>query len=136
MNKAMLVNDDVNVCDRTATMLTELGWDVFVVSTETLLNNLGKIEVPDLVLVDVEMKNAVGFDLLLRARRRFANAFIIGATRGSDRDLWPGLVDMCGADRYLVGPVSKTKLSQLIEVAIGRGQLQLEDVKSLATNGS
>lgn len=123
MNKAMLVNDDINVCDRTATMLTELGWDVFIVNAETLLNNLERMDVPQLVLIDVEMKNGVGFDLLLRARRRFADAFIIGATRGSDRDLWPGLVDMCGADRYLVGPVSKTKLAQQIDVAVARGQL-------------
>ncbi len=123
MNKAMLVNDDVNVCDRTATMLTALGWDVFVVEPDDLLNDLSKLQVPQLVLVDIEMRNGVGFDLLLKARRRFKDAFIVAATRGSDRDLWPGLVDMCGADRYLVGPVSKTKLGQQIEVAVSRGQL-------------
>jgi len=119
----MLVNDDVNVCDRTATMLTELGWDVFVVTAQDLLNDHSKLVVPQLVLVDIEMSNGTGFDLILKARRRFREAFIIAATRGSDRDLWPGLIDMCGADRYLVGPVSKTKLAQQIAVAVSRGQL-------------
>lgn len=123
MNKAMLVNDDVNVCDRTATMLTALGWDVFVVATEELLNDMSKLQAPHLVLVDIEMRNGVGFDLILKARRRFADAFIIAATRGSDRDLWPGLIDICGADRYLVGPVSKTKLAQHIDTAVSRGQV-------------
>jgi DNA-binding response OmpR family regulator len=119
----MLVNDDLNVCDRTATMLTALGWDVFVVPAEDLQNDLSKLQVPQLVLIDIEMGNGVGFDLLLKARRRFKDAFIIAATRGTDRDLWPGLVDMCGADRYLVGPVSKTKLTQQINVAVARGHL-------------
>jgi DNA-binding response OmpR family regulator len=119
----MLVNDDVNVCDRTATMLTILGWDVFVVAANELLNDHSKLQVPQLVLVDIEMRNGTGFDLILKARRRFKDAFIIAATRGSDRDLWPGLIDMCGADRYLVGPVSKTKLVKQIDAAVSRGQL-------------
>ena len=135
MNKAMLVNDDVNVCDRTATMLTALGWDVFVVTAEDLLNDYAKLQVPQMVLVDVEMQNGVGFDLLLKSRRRFKDAFIVAATRGSDRDLWPGLVDMCGADRYLVGPVSKTKLAQQISVAVSRGQLSETATWTPASNG-
>ena len=55
------------------------------------------------------------FDLILQARRRFPEAFIIAATRGTDRDLWPGLVKMCGANRYMVGPVCRSKLAGEIE---------------------
>ena len=135
MNKAMLASDDANVCDRTATMLTELGWDVYVIAAEELLDETLSIDEPRLVLVDIEMRGGVGFDLILKARRRFADAFIIAATRGHDRDLWPGLVDMCGADRYLVGPVSKSKLSGLIELAIARGNLDEDSAITLVTSG-
>lgn len=135
MNKAMLASDDANVCDRTAAMLMSLGWDVYVISAEELLDNNLSVQVPELVLVDIEMKNGVGFDLILKARRRFADAFIIAATRGGDRDLWPGLVDMCGADRYLVGPVSKSKLASQINVAISRGQLHESTPITLVSSG-
>lgn len=134
MNKAMLVNDDMNVCDRTATMLTAMGWDVFVIAADVLLDDETKIQVPQMVLVDIEMRNGVGFDLLLKARRRFQDTFIVAATRGSDRDLWPSLIDMCGADRYLVGPVSKTKLAQQIAVAVSRGQLHETEAGAPACN--
>lgn len=135
MNKAMLASDDANVCDRTATMLTELGWDVYVISAEELLDVNLSVQVPQLVLVDIEMRNGVGFDLILKARRRFADAFIVAATRGGDRDLWPGLVDMCGADRYMVGPVSKSKLASQIETAMARGQLDEDTPVTLVTSG-
>jgi DNA-binding response OmpR family regulator len=123
VNKAMLASDDANTCDRTATMLTELGWDVYVISAQELLDNNLSVQEPQLMLVDIEIRNGVGFDLILKARRRFADVFIIAATRGGDKDLWPGLVDMCGADRYMVGPVSKSKLGNQIEIAVSRGQL-------------
>lgn len=135
MNNAMLASDDANVCDRTATMLTELGWEVFVVSAEELLDDNMSVQEPQLMLVDIEMSNGVGFDLILKARRRFPDVFIIAATRGSDRDLWPGLVDMCGADRYLVGPVSKSKLASQIDVALSRGQLQESTPITLVSSG-
>jgi DNA-binding response OmpR family regulator len=135
MNNAMLASDDANVCDRTATMLTELGWDVYVIAAEELLDDNLSVQVPQLILVDIEMRGGVGFDLILKARRRFADAFIIAATRGQDRDLWPGLVDMCGADRYMVGPVSKSKLSGLIEMALTRGNLEQSSAITLVTSG-
>ena len=135
MNKAMLASDDANVCDRTATMLTELGWDVYVISAEELLDVNLSVQVPQLMLVDIEMRNGVGFDLILKARRRFADAFIVAATRGGDRDLWPGLVDMCGADRYMVGPVSKSKLASQIETAMARGQLDEDTPVTLVSCG-
>lgn len=135
MNKAMLASDDANICDRTATMLTSLGWDVYVITAEELLDENLSVQVPQLILVDIEMSNGVGFDLILKARRRFADAFIIAATRGSDRDLWPGLVDMCGADRYMVGPVSRSKLVSQLEVAVTRGQLEEGSPISLVCTG-
>lgn len=135
MNKAMLASDDATVCDRTATMLTELGWDVYVISAEELLDTSLSVQEPQLVLVDIEMHGGIGFDLILKARRRFANVFIIAATRGGDRDLWPGLVDMCGADRYMVGPVSKSKLASQIEMAVARGQLDENTPVTLVTCG-
>lgn len=135
MNNAILASDDANICDRTATVLTELGWEVFVISAEELLDLNLSVQEPQLVLVDIEMSNGVGFDLILKARRRFANAFIIAATRGSDRDLWPGLVDMCGADRYMVGPVCKSKLVSQIEVAVARGQLDENTPAILLSSG-
>ena len=135
MNNAMLASDDANICDRTATMLTSLGWEVYVISAEELLHDNLSVEVPQLILVDIEMKNGVGFDLILRARRRFPDAFIIAATRGGDRDLWPGLVDMCGADRYLVGPVSKSKIAGQIDVAMSRGQLHESTPITLVSSG-
>ena len=127
MNKAILASDHLDSCDRTATILGQLGWDVYVVEAEELLDEHLSIEEPDLMLVDIEMERGSGFDLILKARRRFSNLFIIAATRGSDRDLWPGLVEMCGADRYMVGPVCRSKLIGEIEMAMARDCTQAAD---------
>ena len=127
MNKAILASDHLDSCDRTATILGQLGWDVYVVEAEELLDEHLSIEEPDLMLVDIEMERGSGFDLILKARRRFSNLFIIAATRGSDRDLWPGLVEMCGADRYMVGPVCRSKLIGEIETAMARDCTQAAD---------
>ena len=122
MNKALLASDHLESCDRTATILGQLGWDVYIVNSEEHLNeHYG--DHPDLMLVDVEMSDGVGFDLILQARRRFPDAFIIATTRGSDRDLWPGLVKMCGASRYMVGPVSRSKLGGEIDSGMSFGEL-------------
>ena len=114
MNKALLASDHLDSCDRTATILGQLGWDVYVVESENHLDeHFG--DDPALMLVDIETANGAGFDLILQARRRFPEAFIIAVTRGTDRDLWPGLVKMCGANRYLVGPVSRSTLADELD---------------------
>jgi len=127
MNKAILASDHLDSSDRTATILGQLGWDVYVVEAEALLDEHLSIEEPDLMLVDIEMEQGSGFDLILKARRRFSNLFIIAATRGSDRDLWSGLVEMCGADRYMVGPVCRSKLVSEIEMLMARDCTQAAD---------
>jgi len=120
MNKAILASDHLDSCDRTATILGQLGLEVYVVESEEQLDEHLYIDEPALMLVDIEMEQGLGFDLILKARRRFADLFIISATRGSDRDLWPNLVEMCGADRYMVGPVCRSKLVGEIEIAMAR----------------
>ena len=126
MKKAILASDHLDSCDRTASILGQLGWDVYVVEAEELLDEHLNGEDPALMLVDIEMQEGSGFDLILKARRRFADVFIIAATRGTDRDLWPGLVKMCGANRYLVGPVSRSTLASEIESGLARGALDLD----------
>ena len=99
---------------------------MYVVEAEELLDEHFNGEHPALMLVDIEMQEGTGFDLILKARRRFADVFIIAATRGSDRDLWPGLVKMCGANRYIVGPVSRSTLASEIESGLARGAMEHE----------
>ncbi|MGI9220480.1 MAG: response regulator [Woeseiaceae bacterium] len=118
MNKAILASDHLDSSDRTAMILGQLGWEVYVVAAEKLLDEHLRNDEPALMLVDIEMDKGSGFDLILKARRRFADLFIIAATRGSDRDLWPGLAKMCGADRYMVGPVCRSKLVSEIESGV------------------
>ena len=134
MNRALLVNDRVDVIDRTASMLSELGWDVYIVAAEELIDLHSKLHSPALVVVDVEMSRGAGFDLILKARQRFKNAFVVAVTRGADKSLWPELVRMCGANRYRVGPVSKSKLASEIQFGVTNGMLEIEDI-SIQGNG-
>ncbi len=121
MNRILLVNDHDEVTDRTAAMLEAMGWEVYVAHTEQYVFESIVACRPTLLISDVEMDAGVGFESIATARRLFQDLFIIAVTRGAHRDIWPRVASVCGANRYLVGPVSAPQLADVIGLAVDDG---------------
>ena len=126
MNQVLLVNDNDEVCNRTATMLVDMGWDVYVADNEELVFESTVARRPMMLIADLEMQGGVGFEAIVTARSLFATLFIVAVTRGGGKDLWPRVAEVCGANSYVVGPVSPSKLQEAIDAGIEKGLVSIE----------
>lgn len=123
MNRVLLVNDSDEVLDRTATMLDDLGWEVYVAGTEQAAFESIVASRPTMVICDIEMDGGAGLECIATARTLFADLFIVAVTRGADREDWTEAAQTKGADRYVVGPVSARQLADLIDDAVAAGHI-------------
>lgn len=115
MRNVLLVNDHLEILNRTATMLEQMAWEVYVATTETLAFESCCARRPTFVIVDVEMSGGAGFESIATARRLFPDLFVVAVTRGAHEELWPKVATACGANRYIVGPVSSAQLIATID---------------------
>lgn len=124
MNRILLVNDNDDVLNRTAAMLEDMGWEVYVADSEHLVFESIVAYRPTMLISDVEMTGGVGFECISTARRLFDDLFIVAVTRGGHEDLWPKISKVCGANRYLVGPVSPLQLIEAFAIALKDGFIE------------
>lgn len=116
MDKALLVNDDEQITERIASMLELFGYEVHVATSETLAARSCVAFRPDVVIVDIEMEGGIGFESIAAARRSSQDALVVAITRGTHKEIWPKVAQVCGARGYVVGPVSSSKLMAAIEL--------------------
>ncbi len=126
MNRVLIVNDDDEICNRTATMLVDMGWDVYVANREEIVFESSVARRPQMLIADIEMEAGVGFEAIATARSLFPSLFIVAVTRGSDKEIWPRVAEVCGANSYVAGPVSASKLEEAIAAGIEKGLVSLE----------
>lgn len=127
MNQVLLVNDNDEILDRTAAMLVDMGWEVYVAQGDELVFEATVARRPDLLIVDIEMRAGVGFEAISTARMLFKDLFIIAVTRGDNQEIWPEVAKHCGADTYVIGPVSLSKLKSSIDRGVQSGQISIEE---------
>jgi CheY-like chemotaxis protein len=125
MNPILLVNDNIEAVTRTTSMLNAMDWDVDVAGTEEYVFESCVAHRPALVIVDLEMEGGAGFDCLGTARRLFPDLFIIAVTRGAEEKLLSAASAICGADRFIAGPLSSLGLSEAIDSGIAEGIIDL-----------
>lgn len=125
MKQALMVNDDNHIFDRTAVMLEGMGWEVYFASNEKFVFESCVARRPTLLIADIEMSACQGFESITTARNLFPDLFIIAVTRGHHEEIWPKVAEFCGANQYIVGPVSSAQLSEVIDDAIEEGLLHL-----------
>ncbi len=126
MSQVLLVNDDDEILDRTAAMLIDLGWEVYVANGDDKVFESIVARRPDLLIVDIEIQRGGGFSSISTARRLFPSLFIVAVTRGGHKEHWSEGVGECGPSVYVVGPVSKNKLATAIDVGLSRGYISCE----------
>jgi two-component system OmpR family response regulator len=119
--RVLIVDDDQSVA-----LLIEKALHTFGLQTRIALNRkeivaaLSEKPLPHLVLLDIMMPDANGFDVLNRIRHHPAMAklpVLLVTALGERKDITRGL--MLGADGYITKPVPPSVLLQAIEAVIG-----------------
>jgi two-component system KDP operon response regulator KdpE len=118
MTRALLVEDDPNIVDLVRSNLAIRGFDTIVSTDGRQTLRLLETEEPDIVLLDLMLPEADGFDLCRQIRERSAVAVIVVSARGGERDKVTAL--NMGADDYMTKPFSVEELLARITATLRR----------------
>jgi two-component system KDP operon response regulator KdpE len=113
----LIVEDDPNIVDLIRSNLAVRGFDT-VVSAGTKVLTLLDTEEPDMVLLDLMLQEADGFELCRQIRERSNVAIIVVSARGGERDKVTAL--NMGADDYMTKPFGIEELLARILAALRR----------------
>jgi two-component system, OmpR family, KDP operon response regulator KdpE len=116
--RALLVEDDPNIVDLIRSNLSVRGFDTIVSADGTRALQLLETEAPDIVLLDLMLPGADGFELCRQIRERSAVGIIVVSARGGERDKVTAL--HVGADDYLTKPFSIEELLARIVATLRR----------------
>ena len=119
--RVLVVEDDVSTSKLLERVLFKNGYQVSRAHSRVeILANLNRPQLPDLILLDVMLPDANGFELLarLRASERFKDVRVMMLTSlGSPGDVGRGL--SLGVNGYLTKPVSPAALVQALRECMG-----------------
>jgi len=116
--RALVVEDDPNIVDLIRSNLAVRGFDTVVSTDGARALQLLDTEEPDIVLLDLMLPEADGFELCRLMRERSGVAIIVVSARGGERDKVTAL--NMGADDYLTKPFSIEELLARISATLRR----------------
>ena len=115
--KVLIIEDDPNIVDLIRSNLVVRGFST-VVSAGTKVLALLEAEQPDMVLLDLMLPEADGFELCRQIRERSPVAIIVVSARGGERDKVTAL--NMGADDYMTKPFGIEELLARILATLRR----------------
>ena len=116
--RALVVEDDPNIVDLIRSNLAVRGFDTVVSADGARALQLLDTEEPDIVLLDLMLPEADGFELCRMMRERSGVAIIVVSARGGERDKVTAL--NMGADDYMTKPFSIEELLARIAATLRR----------------
>ena len=123
MKNILIIDDDVAVTNHLKVFLTQTGlFDIFVVNDSREVPGLLDREPFDIILLDMDMPNVSGIDILsyMREKRLYIPTVVL--TGVSDVDLAVNAMKL-GVFDYLIKPVDDEKLLEVFDKAIEHGVL-------------
>src|ERR1700753_1542909 len=115
---ALVVEDDPNIVDLVRSNLAVRGFDTVVSTDGMRALQLLETEEPDIVLLDLMLPEADGFELCRQIRERSSVAVIVVSARGGERDKVTAL--NMGADDYMTKPFGIEELLARIIATLRR----------------
>ncbi len=115
---ALVVEDDPNIVDLIRSNLAVRGFDTVVSVDGMRALQLLETEDPDIVLLDLMLPEADGFELCRQIRERSPVAIIVVSARDGERDKVTAL--HMGADDYMTKPFSIEELLARITATLRR----------------
>jgi two-component system, OmpR family, KDP operon response regulator KdpE len=133
---ALVVEDDPNIVDLIRSNLAVRGFDTVVSADGSRALQLLDTEQPDIVLLDLMLPEADGFELCRLMRERSGVAIIVVSARGGERDKVTAL--NMGADDYMTKPFSIEELLARIAATLRRTRpaVPSDDVPQLIEIGA
>jgi two-component system KDP operon response regulator KdpE len=116
--RVLLIEDDPNIVDLIRANLAVRGFDTVVSKDGARALQLLETERPDVVLLDLMLPEADGFDLCRAIRERSRVGIIVVSARGGERDKVTAL--NVGADDYMTKPFSIEELLARITATLRR----------------
>jgi DNA-binding response OmpR family regulator len=126
--KVLVADDDLDIRDITAFALRREGFSVSVANDGRQALHLWKSSMPDVVLLDLQMPNMNGFDVLRSIRSEAATPVIFLSARNNDDDIVRGF--QLGADDYVTKPFSPRQLVARIHSVARRSGRAVASVES------
>lgn len=116
----LLIEDDQNIVDLVRTNLIARGYDVTVSKTGSDAVSLLESQEPDLVLLDLMLPGADGFELCREIRERSAVGIIVLSARRGEHDKVRAL--NLGGDDYMTKPFGVEELLARINATLRRSR--------------
>jgi two-component system KDP operon response regulator KdpE len=116
--RVLIVEDDPNIVDLIRSNLAVRGFDTLVSADGSKTLALLETEQPDMVLLDLMLPEADGFELCRQIRERSPVAIIVVSARGGERDKVTAL--NMGADDYMTKPFGIEELLARILATLRR----------------
>ncbi|MFO7324213.1 MAG: response regulator transcription factor [Pseudomonadota bacterium] len=120
--KILVADDDPDLLDLVAYALGQAGYLVVKAKTGTEAVEQYDGERPDLVILDINMPGATGFEVCAALRERGTTPIIMLTARGDEQDLVRALE--MGADDYLTKPFSPRTLLARIKALLRRARIE------------
>jgi DNA-binding response OmpR family regulator len=120
--KILVADDDPDLLDLVAYALGQGGYLVVKARSGTEALAGFDAETPDLVILDINMPGATGFEVCASLRERGSTPIIMLTARGDEQDLVKALE--MGADDYLTKPFSPKTLLARIKALLRRAKIE------------
>ena len=120
--KVLIADDDADLRDLIAFALTQAGYLIVKAGDGAAALAAFAAEAPDLVILDVNMPHASGFQVCAAIRERSAVPVMMLTVRGEEEDLVRALE--LGADDYLTKPFSPRTLIARIKALLRRAGME------------
>ncbi len=133
MNRILVIDDDIELCELLTDYLTNEGFEITSVNHGEQGANQALVEEYTLVVLDVMLPGMNGFDVLRTIRQSSKVPVIMLTARGDDIDRIVGLE--LGADDYLPKPFNPRELVARIR-AVQRRMTVVETQTTTAQNNS
>ncbi len=118
MEHILVVEDDASLAEWIADYLTENHYLVSVASRGDTAIELVKEDIPDLVILDVNLPGVNGFEVCKAIRKFYANPVLMLTARGDELDEVIGLG--VGANDYLIKPIRPKALLARLQSLLRR----------------
>lgn len=127
MLKILVVDDDTNISELISLYLNKEGYETREVSNGRVALEVFEEFRPDLVLLDIMLPGADGYDVCKEIRKKSHTPIIMMTAKGEVFDKVLGLE--LGADDYMVKPFDPKELVARVKAVLRRNTLPIEEEK-------
>jgi len=121
MKKILIVDDDKFILSFMKFSLDSAGYDVISLSDGTQVIQTIRQEKPDLLILDVLIPGIDGFKLAERVKADADTTYvkIIISSAIYKKDIYIAAAKKLGVDGYMIKPINKTQLIELVHSILG-----------------